>query len=75
MSFSSAIPLNLNGTVVTNSPSIALNHSEHPEVRIRLLPGELNKETKVIEGSDTISAIRNIKFRLMCFRCFVYRYQ
>lgn len=64
LSFSSAIPLTFKGTVVTNSPSIALNLSDHSEVRIRLLPGELNKETKVIEGSDTISAIRNINFDL-----------
>lgn len=66
LSFANEIPLSFKGTIITNSPSIGLSLSDHPYIRIRILPGELNKESKVIEGSDTIAAIRNINFDL-CF--------
>lgn len=64
LSFANEISKNFKGTVITNSPSIALTLSDHPYIRIRILPGELNKESKVIEGSDTLEAIRRINFDL-----------
>lgn len=64
LAFANEIPKNFKGTVITNNPSIALTLSDHPYIRIRILPGELNKESKVIEGSDTLTAITNINFDL-----------
>lgn len=62
--FSDEIPLDYAGTVITNSPSIALQLSDHYNVDIFLLPGELNKETKVLQGAATLKALELINIDL-----------
>ena len=64
LSLSDLLPTDLNATVVTNSPSIALNLCDNPNVDIQLLPGELNKHSRVLYGSSTVEAIKNIHFDL-----------
>lgn len=58
--FAKAIPLNFSGTVITNSPLIALHLCSHNDIKIMLLPGELNKTSKVIEGPSTLKAIESV---------------
>lgn len=64
LSFTNEIPTNYSGTVITNSPSIALNLCTYPNIQIHLLPGELNKKSKVLQGTTTLSAIMDVNIDL-----------
>lgn len=58
------IPHHFKCHVITNSPVIALALCNHPKVTIQLLPGELDKVSKVLKGSSTIKAIEDINIEL-----------
>lgn len=64
LSLTDILPTDLNVTVVTNSPTIALNLCDLPNINIQLLPGELNKKSRVIYGSETVESIQRIHFDL-----------
>lgn len=64
LSFTNVIPVDYTGTIITNSPSIALNLCTYPNIQIHLLPGQLNKETKVLQGTTTLAAILEINIDL-----------
>lgn len=50
------LPLDLRVTVVTHSPSIAVELAEHPHAEVILLGGRLFKHSMVTVGSSTIKA-------------------
>ncbi len=54
------IPLERKATVVTHSPTIALELVEHPLVEVILLGGRLFKHSVVAMGAETIAAIAGI---------------
>lgn len=64
LAFTNELPQNYTGTIITNSPSIALNLCRYPNIQIHLLPGHLNKKTKVLEGTTTLNAILDINIDL-----------
>ncbi|WP_026566694.1 DeoR/GlpR family DNA-binding transcription regulator [Bacillus sp. UNC41MFS5] len=60
------IPMEFKGTVITNSPSISLALSKHPNTDIILLGGTFFKESYVTVGLDVIEVLKNIRADL-CF--------
>ena len=64
LSLATQIPLDYSGTIITNSPAIALSLTNHKLINIYLLPGELNKDSKILQGGTTLQAIKDIHFDL-----------
>lgn len=58
-----SIPMDYQGTVITNAPAVALALCEHPNVDITLIGGDLNKTTKVITGNKAIEQIHTINIQ------------
>ncbi len=54
------IPLELKATVVTHSPTIALELVQHPEVEVILIGGRMFKHSVVAVGAAAIEAIAGI---------------
>ncbi|GHO53434.1 hypothetical protein [Ktedonobacter robiniae] len=52
------LPRDLRATVVTNSPPIAVELSEHSTVEVVLLGGRLHKASQVTVGVETVEALR-----------------
>ena len=55
------LPLELRATVVTHSPSVAVELVEHPTVEVILLGGRLYKHSVVAVGAATVEAIQRIR--------------
>ena len=55
------LPLTLNATVVTHSPSIALALSEHVNIEVIMLGGRLFRHSMVGTGAATLEAIGRIR--------------
>jgi DeoR/GlpR family transcriptional regulator of sugar metabolism len=60
------IPYDFKGTIITNSPSISLVLSKHPNIEVILLGGSFFKESLVTVGLDVINTLKNIRADL-CF--------
>lgn len=60
LKFAERIPYAYKGRVITNSPSIALALCSHQYVQINLLGGEVDKTSRVSQGSSTIQEIEKI---------------
>jgi DeoR/GlpR family transcriptional regulator of sugar metabolism len=54
------IPQDLNATIVTHSPTIALELVNHPEIEVILIGGRLFKHSLVAVGAAAIDAIADI---------------
>jgi DeoR/GlpR family transcriptional regulator of sugar metabolism len=54
------LPLDLHATIVTHSPTIAVELAEHPHVEVILLGGRLFKHSMVTVGAATIKAAGQI---------------
>ena len=55
------LPLDLEATVITNSPPIALALSEHPRVEVVIIGGRLYKPALVAVGAATVEALSIIR--------------
>lgn len=55
------IPLEFNGTLITNSPPIAVALEQHVNLEVIMLGGILYKESMVNLGIDTIEALRMMR--------------
>jgi DeoR/GlpR family transcriptional regulator of sugar metabolism len=55
------LPLNLEATVITNSPTIAIALAEHDQIETILLGGRLYKKALVNVGASTIESLRSIR--------------
>ena len=55
------MPADLQATVVTNSPAIAVALVEHPNVEVTLLGGRVDKQAHATVGAATIEALRAIR--------------
>ena len=51
----------LDATVITNSPPIALALSEHPRIEVVVLGGSLAKDSKAVVGATTVDALRSVR--------------
>ncbi len=58
--FAESLPADFKGTIITNSPQIALACCNKRYARINLLGGELDLTTKVIKGSSTLKQLEHI---------------
>lgn len=54
------LPQSYAGTIITNSPQIALVLCQNPNININLVGGELDKVTKAIKGSSALKALEDI---------------
>jgi DeoR/GlpR family transcriptional regulator of sugar metabolism len=54
------MPHDLQATVITNSPSVALALSGHPRIEVHMTPGRLHKATLTLLGASTVDALRGI---------------
>jgi DeoR/GlpR family transcriptional regulator of sugar metabolism len=54
------LPAAWGGTVVTNSPPVAVALAAHPRAQVVLLGGRLLKEEQVAVGADTVAAVRDL---------------
>ena len=55
------LPPELEATVITNSPPIAVALAEHPGVEVIVLGGALVKEAQALAGAATIEALRSVR--------------
>ncbi len=51
----------LEATVITNSPPIAVTLAEHPKVEVVVLGGMLDKEARALIGAATVETLRSIR--------------
>ncbi len=56
-----SVPKNLEATIITHSPNIALEFIEHPQIEVILIGGRLFKHSIVSVGAAAIEAIRHIR--------------
>jgi DeoR/GlpR family transcriptional regulator of sugar metabolism len=56
-----ALPPTLSATVVTHSPSIAVELANHPHIEVELVGGRLFKHSVVAVGASAIDAIRRMR--------------
>jgi DeoR/GlpR family transcriptional regulator of sugar metabolism len=55
------LPIDLQATVITNSPPIAVALAEHPHIEVVMLGGQLYKKALVNIGAATVEALRMIR--------------
>ncbi len=55
------LPLDLQATIVTNSPPIAIALAEHPLIEVVMLGGQMDKRALVNVGAATIEALNAIR--------------
>jgi DeoR/GlpR family transcriptional regulator of sugar metabolism len=55
------LPIDLQATVVTNSPPIAIALADHSQIEVIMLGGQLYKKALVNVGAETIEALRTIR--------------
>jgi DeoR/GlpR family transcriptional regulator of sugar metabolism len=55
------LPLDLQATIVTNSPPIAIALAEHPQIEVVMLGGQLYKKALVNVGAATVEALGMIR--------------
>lgn len=55
------LPANLNATVVTHSPSVAVGLADHPTVEVILIGGRLYKHSIVSVGAAAVEAMSHIR--------------
>ena len=55
------LPIDLKATVVTHSPSVAVELVAHPSIEVIMLGGRLFKHSVVGVGSATVEAIRTVR--------------
>lgn len=60
LKFAEALPKDFAGTVITNSPAIALVLCGYHNIEITLIGGNLEKTTKIVEGAGAIRQLQEM---------------
>jgi DeoR/GlpR family transcriptional regulator of sugar metabolism len=55
------LPPDLDATVITNSPPIAVALAEHPTLEVAMLGGTLMKDAHALVGAATVEALRSVR--------------
>jgi DeoR/GlpR family transcriptional regulator of sugar metabolism len=55
------LPPDLDATVITNSPPIAVALAEHPALEVTMLGGTLAKDAQAVVGAATVEALHSIR--------------
>lgn len=58
--FAEALPEDFSGTVITNSPAVALALCKYPDVEVNIVGGTLQKVDRVVQGSRAIEQLQNL---------------
>lgn len=61
LNFVNQLPLSYKGTVITNSPPIAMALSNHQDVEVIMIGGGLFKESMVNLGIETVESLNNMR--------------
>jgi DeoR/GlpR family transcriptional regulator of sugar metabolism len=56
-----SLPPDLEATVITNSPPIAVALAEHPTVEVAVLGGMLAKNAQALVGAATVESLRSVR--------------
>jgi DeoR/GlpR family transcriptional regulator of sugar metabolism len=59
-----ALPRDLEATVVTASPDVALALRDHPGIDVDLLGGRLHRVSQTVTGADTVEQVRALRLDL-----------
>lgn len=59
------LPRDLDATVITNSPPIAVALAEHPAVQVTMLGGTLAKDAQAVVGAATVEALHSVRADLL----------
>jgi DeoR/GlpR family transcriptional regulator of sugar metabolism len=60
------LPLDLQATIITNSPPISIALADHPQIEVVMLGGQLYKKALVNVGAATVEALQMIRADI-CF--------
>lgn len=60
LKFAESLPKDYSGTVITNSPAIALALCEYKNIKINLIGGKLDPVTRIIKGTSSIKQIQSM---------------
>lgn len=63
LKFAEALPEDFAGSVITNAPAIALALCKYPNVVITLIGGNLERTTKIVEGTSAIQQIQELNIQ------------
>src|SRR4051794_30629577 len=55
------LPLDLEATVVTASPDVALALRDHPGVAVDVLGGRLHRSSQTLTGADTVAQLQSLR--------------
>jgi DeoR/GlpR family transcriptional regulator of sugar metabolism len=55
------LPPDLDATVITNSPPIAVALAEHPAVQVTMLGGTFAKDAQAVVGAATVEALHSVR--------------
>jgi DeoR/GlpR family transcriptional regulator of sugar metabolism len=55
------LPRDLDATVVTSSPDVALALRDHPGVEVDLLGGRLHRVSQTVTGADTVAQLASLR--------------
>ncbi len=62
LKFAESLPMDYKGSIITNSPTISIALCKYPDVQVTLLGGNLNRTTKIVEGSNAIQQMGTLNF-------------
>jgi DeoR/GlpR family transcriptional regulator of sugar metabolism len=55
------LPSDLEATVITNSPPVAVALADHPTVEVTVVGGMLDKEARALVGAATVESLRSVR--------------
>lgn len=62
LKFAESLPIDFTATVITNSPTISIALCKFPNIQVTLLGGNLNRTTKIVEGTSAIQQMNALNF-------------
>ena len=61
LSLAQRLPRDLEATVVTSSPDVAVALRDHPTVEVDLLGGRVNRDSQTVTGPDTVAQLQSLR--------------
>lgn len=58
-----SLPHDIQTTIITNSPAIALALCDYPNIEIQMLGGAVQKTIRIVEGINTLTQIKEMHFQ------------
>ena len=61
LSLAQHLPRDLEATIVTSSPDVAVALRDHPAVEVDLLGGRLHRDSQTVTGPDTVAQLQSLR--------------